>query len=129
MLRLLLEAAPDLRFALLQVMHEHATDAGARIDLVFPALTDLMLDMLLNGEDEALRRVCDVLERLNRQGNAAVQRYATLHLLDGLQQTYTPSGGALGESFRPYLGYVSGKRWDQLPLIRAGSLAETDLFR
>jgi hypothetical protein len=128
MLRLLLEAAPDLRFALLQLIHEHAGDAEARIDLVFPALADLMLDMLLSGDEDALRRVCDVIERLNRDGNAAVQRYATLHLLDALQQAYTPSGGALGESFRPYLGFVSGQRWDTLSDVRAGVVDEGALF-
>jgi hypothetical protein len=100
MLRLLLEACPQLSFAMLEVLQTHGGDAEPRIDLLFPALTDLMADMLLAGDDTTLRRVFDVIERLNRDGNAAVQRYATLHLLDGLQQTYTPAGGAMGEAFR-----------------------------
>src|SRR5690349_16030709 len=114
MVRLLLEACPQLQFALLQLVHEHARDPDMRIDLLFPALTDLMLDMLLSGDDESLRRVCDVIERLNGDGNAPVQRYATLHLLDGLQQSYTPSGGAMSEAFHSYLGFVSAQRWERL---------------
>ena len=128
MLRLLLEACPQLQFALLQLMHEHGSDPNAGLDLLFPALTDLMLDMLLSGDDESLRRVCDVIERLNRDGNAAVQRYATLHLLDGLQQTYTPSGGAMGEAFHSYLGFVSAQRWERLQDFRAGRISEAQVF-
>jgi hypothetical protein len=128
MLRLLLEACPQLQFALLQLMHEHGSDPNAGLDLLFPALTDLMLDMLLAGDDETLRRVCDVIERLNRDGNAAVQRYATLHLLDGLQQTYTPAGGAMGEAFHSYLGPISAQRWERLTDLRAGNISEAQLF-
>ena len=128
MMRLLLEASPQLQFALLQLMHEHGSDPDARIDLLFPALTDLMLDMLLAGDDETLRGVCDVIERLNHDGNAAVQRYATLHLLDGLQQTYTPSGGAMGEAFHSYLGFVSAQRWERLQELRAGHISEAEVF-
>ena len=128
MIRLLLEACPQLQFALLQLMHEHAADGEPRIDLMFPALTDLMLDMLLAGDDDSLRRVCDVIERLNRDGNAAVQRYATLHLLDGLQQTYTASGGAMGEAFHSYLGFVSAQRWERLYELRSGQLTEAQVF-
>ena len=128
MLRLLLEACPQLQFALLQLMHEHGSDPNAGLDLLFPALTDLMLDMLLSGDDESLRRVCDSIERLNRDGNAAVQRYATLHLLDGLQQTYTPSGGAMGEAFHSYLGFVSAHRWERLQDFRAGRISEAQVF-
>ena len=128
MLRLLLEACPQLSYAVLQLLHEHGNDANARIDLVFPALTDLMLDMLISGDDEALRRVFDVIERLNRDGNAAVQRYATLHLLDSLQQVYTPSGGALGDAFHSYLGNISAQRWERLTELRAGRITEVQVF-
>jgi hypothetical protein len=128
MLRLLLEACPQLQFALLQLMHEHGSDPNAGLDLLFPALADLMLDMLLSGDDETLRRVCEVAERLNRDGNAAVQRYATLHLLDGLQQTYTPAGGAMGEAFHSYLGSISAQRWDRLSDLKAGNIVEAQLF-
>src|SRR5262245_29534587 len=128
MLRLLLDACPQLQFALLQLMHEHGSDANAGLDLLFPALTDLMLDMLLSSDDESLRRVCEVIERLNRDGNAAVQRYATLHLLDGLQQTYTPSGGAMGEAFHSYLGFVSAQRWERLYELRASRIGEAEVF-
>jgi hypothetical protein len=128
MLRLLLEACPQLQFALLQLMHEHGNDPNAGLDLLFPALADLMLDMLLNSDDESLRRVCDVVERLNRDGNAAVQRYATLNLLDGLQQSYTAGGGAMGEAFHSYLGFVSAQRWERLYEMRAGRLAESQVF-
>jgi hypothetical protein len=128
MLRLLLEACPELQFALLQLMHEHGNDPDARIDLLFPALTDLMLDMLLSRDDDSLRRVFDVIERLNRDGNATVQRYATLHLLDSLQQVYTPSGGALGEAFHSYLGFISAHRWERLAEHRAGRISEDEVF-
>jgi hypothetical protein len=128
MLRLLLEACPQLQFALLQVLHEHGNEADARIDLVFPPLTDLMLDALLAGDDETLRRVFDVIERLNRDGNATVQRYATLHLLDSLQQMYTPSGGALGDAFHSYLGFVSAQRWERLAELRSGGISEAEVF-
>jgi len=128
MLRLLLEACPQLQFALLQLMHEHGNDPDARIDLLFLALTDLMLDMLLSGDDDSLRRVFDVIERLNHDGNATVQRYATLHILDSLQQVYTPSGGGLGEAFHSYLGFVSAQRWERLAELRAGSISEAEVF-
>ena len=128
MLRLLMEACPQLQFAMLQLLHEHGNDPDARIDLIFPALTDLMLDALLSGDDDTLRRVFDVIERLNRDGNAAVQRYATLHLLDSLQQVYTPSGGALGEAFHSYLGFISAQRWERLAELRAGRISELEVF-
>ena len=128
MLRLLLEACPQLQFAMLELLQQHGNDPDARIDLLFPALTDLMLDMLLSGDDEALQRVFGVIERLNRDGNAAVQRYATLHLLDSLQQVYTPSGGAMGEAFHSYLGFVSAQRWERLTELRAGRIQEAELF-
>jgi hypothetical protein len=128
MLRLLIEACPQLSFVLLQLMHEHGNDPDARIDLLFPPLTDLMLDMLLSGDDEPLRRVFDVIERLNRDGNAAVQRYATLDLLDSLQQVYSPSAGALGDAFHSYLGFVSVHRWERLQELRAGRISEADVF-
>ena len=128
MLRLLLEACPQLQFALLQLMHEHGNDPDARIDLLFPALTDLMLDMLLAGDDDSLRRVFDVIERLNHDGNAAVQRYATLHLLDSLQQIYTPSGGAWARRFIPTSASSrpsAGSAWRS---CGPGSISEAEVF-
>lgn len=128
MLRLLLDACPPLRLALMDLAREHGDDANARIDLLFPGLAELMLDMLLSDDDAALRRIFDVVERLNRDGNAAVQRYLTLHLLDSLQQAYTPSGGGMGEAFRPYLGFVSAQRWDRLAEARAGRIGEDEVL-
>ena len=53
---------------------------------------------------------------------------ATLHLLDGLQQTYTPAGGAMGEAFHSYLGSMSSQRWERLADLRAGRIVEAEVF-
>jgi hypothetical protein len=128
MMRLLMEACPALGLAVLELLQQNRDDPDARIDLVFQALTDLLIDMLAYGDDAGLERAFNVIERLNADGNASVQRYATFNILESLQHVYTPSGGGISERFRPYLGRVSAERWDRLAEFRAGTITERELF-
>ena len=128
MMRLLMEACPALGLAVLDLLQQHGDDPNASLDLVFHAFSDLLVDMLISGDYESLHRALDAVERLNRDGNEAVQRHATLSILEELQQVYTPSGGGISEAFVPHLGPISSERWARLAELRAGTITERELF-
>jgi hypothetical protein len=87
--------------------------------------------MLEDGDEEGIRRVFELVERLNVEGDRDVQMYATLGIIENTQSLAGMEDGdmvPIGPKFVPYLGPVSKTRWDRVEAMWAGTLNGEDLY-
>ena len=85
--------------------------------------------MLEDGDTDGLRRVFDLVERLNVEGDRDVQMYATIGIIENTQGLAGMDGDdivPLGPRFYDYLGPVSKVRWDRVEAMWAGTLTGED---
>jgi hypothetical protein len=132
MIRLVLEACPDLAPAWDEWRNEFKDDPEGPPLFTFLHEVASQVEEMLRDEDlEGVRRVFDLVERLNVEGDRDVQMYATLGILENVQGLAGVEGDDIvpwGPKFVPYLGPVSKKRWERVEAMWAGTLQGEDLY-
>ena len=108
-LPMLSEACPSFREALAASLRENGEEllyahAGA--------LADHLLERHKAGDEQTLARAGAFIERLHVEGDPYVHNLATIGFLEGIQNVW--AGALAAEEFKPYLGPVSTKAWEDL---------------
>lgn len=120
---LLLEACPSFETA----YAEHVAHHGETLPYVAAAaLTSHMLELHLTGNTAPLLSLGKAIERLHLEGNEWVREFATIGLLEGVQNGWL-NAGAEPTDFVAYLGPESLSWWKGLiefwcgksPVVRA----------
>jgi hypothetical protein len=126
MMRLIIETCPSLQPSWDDWCNEFRDDPeGPPLFTFMHELASLLEEMLHDGDTEAIRRVFDLVERLNVEGSRDVQMYATLGIIENVQGLAGMEGNdivPLGPRFYDYLGPVSRRRWDRVEAMWAGTL-------
>jgi hypothetical protein len=132
MLRLLLEACPDLVPMWDEWRNEFRDDPdGPPLFTFLHEVASVLEQMLEDGDQTGIRRVFDLVERFNVDGDRDVQMYATLGIIENAQGLAAMEDGdmvAIGPKFYDYLGPVSKTRWDRVEAMWAGTLNGEDLY-
>ena len=132
MIRLVLEALPDLAPAWDEWRNEFKDDPeGPPLFTFLHEVASQVEDMLRDEDLDGVRRVFDLVERLNVEGDRDVQMYATLGILENVQGLAGMEGDdivPLGPKFLTYLGPVSRTRWDRVEAMWAGTLQGEGLY-
>lgn len=132
MMRLVLQTLPELEAPWAEWQQEFRDDPdGPPLFTFLHEVASLVEQMLAAGHAERLRRVFDLVERLNVEGDRDVQMYATLGILENVQGLAGTEGNdivPLGPRFVPYLGPVSLRRWERVEAMWAGTLKGEDLY-
>ena len=132
MLRLLFEAYPDLAPMWDEWCSEFKDDPdGPPLFTFLHEVASVLEQMLEDGDEAGIRRVFDLVERLNIEGDRDVQMYATLGIIENTQSLASMEDGdmvAIGPRFYDYLGPVSKTRWDRVEAMWAGTLNGEDLY-
>ena len=132
MMRLLLEACPALTPLWDEWQNEFRDDPdGPPLFTFLHEVASVLEQMLEDGDENGIRRVFALVERLNVEGDRDVQMYATLGLIENVQGLAGLEDGdmvAIGPKFYDYLGPVSKARWDRVEAMWAGTLNGEDLY-
>jgi hypothetical protein len=132
MMRLILQECPSLKPAWDEWRNEFKDDPeGPPLFTFLHELASLLEQMLADEDEDGIRRVFDLVERFNAEGDRDVQMYATLGILENVQGLAGMEGNdivPLGPKFLPYLGPVSKLRWERVEAMWAGTLNGEDLY-
>ena len=132
MIRLVLQTCPELEAMWREWQQEFKDDPeGPPLFTFLHEVASLLEQMLAAGDTERIRRVFDLVERLNVEGDRDVQMYATLGILEDVQGLAGMEGNDIvpyGPKFVPYLGPVSQTRWERIVAMWAGTLQGEDLY-
>jgi hypothetical protein len=132
MMQLLFEACPDLAPMWDEWRNEFKDDPdGPPLFTFLHEVASVLEQMLEDGDEAGTRRVFDLVERLNVEGDRDVQMYATLGIIENTQSLAAMEDGdmvAIGPKFYDYLGAVSKTRWDRVEAMWAGTLNGEDLY-
>jgi len=109
MLPLLVEACPSFAPQWEQFLTEWADETEKPYYLALADLARHLSLLLASGNDQVLRRVFTVLERLIVEGDSYVSEAAIVGLLEDLQNTNLHSG-TTPEQYLPFL-LPKSKRW------------------
>lgn len=106
---MLLEACPSFREALAESIRWNGeeflyTHAGV--------LANHLLERHRAGDERALASAGAFIEMLHVEGDSYVQNLGTIGFLEGIQNHW--AGALAAEEFKPYLGPVSTKAWEDL---------------
>jgi hypothetical protein len=130
MMRLVLQTCPELDETWRQWQDEFRDDPeGPPLFTFLHEVASLLEQMLASGHTERIRRVFDLVERLNVEGDRDVQMYATLGILENVQGLAGMEGDDMvpyGPRFEPYLGPVSRRRWERIEAMWAGTLTGSE---
>ena len=112
----LLEACPSFKTA----YAEHVADHGETLPYVAAgALARHMLDLHLSGNTISLLSLGKAIERLHLEGNEWVREFATIGVLEGVQNVWSNAGADPSE-FVAYLGPESLSWWKGLNKFWSG---------
>jgi hypothetical protein len=132
MMSLVLDACPALVPLWDEWCDEFKDDAeGPPIFTFLHEVAAQLEHMLEDGDETGIRRVFELVERLNVEGDRDVQMYTTLGIIENTQGLAGMDGNdivPLGPKFVPYLGPVSKTRWDRVEAMWAGTLNGEDLY-
>ena len=107
---LIVEACPSLQPLWVQHLEEHGDD------LMYIAAGDFACHLhalFLDGRDDCFPDVGRAIELLHTDGSAWVREFATIGILESIQNVWANSG-ADPALFVPYLGPESRRWWDGL---------------
>jgi len=106
----LLEACPSFRPA----WDEHRGEHGEELPYVAAGLfAHHLLSLFRSGDKTCFASVGAAIERLHTKGSPSTREFATIGVLEGIQNVWG-NGGADPEEFVRYLGPESRRLWQSL---------------
>ena len=93
---------------------EHVAEHGE--DLLYVAagvFAQVLLDLHNAGREDQLTRAAQAIERMHLEGTPWVQEFATIGLLEGIQNVWA-NRGTDPQLFTRYLGQASSRWWQGL---------------
>ena len=111
MVPLLVEASPQFRSAWLEFQAEWSEDPSPPHYELLADFVRHLSSVLASGDEETLKRVFAVVERLHVEGTPYVRQAATVGILEDLQNVHLHESGTTPEQFERFLLPVSAKYW------------------
>ena len=94
--------------------HEHVVEHGQDLPYVAAGVfARVLLAVFKSGQEEQLQSAAKCIERLHVEGTPWVREFATIGLLEGIQNVWG-NQGTDPELFAPYLGPESARWWKGL---------------
>ena len=115
-MELILEACPSFAAAWEEHLCEHGNDA---LYVAAGSLASHLLSLNRTGNVESFPAVANAIERLHAEGSPWVKEFATIGILEGIQNVWS-NCGAEPEHFCQYLGSESRRWWQSLNDFWAG---------
>ncbi len=114
MMPLLVEASPGFAECWREFQAEWADETSSPHYLVLSGFARHMCSLLSSGDEEALRRIFAVIERLHIEGDQYVKEAATIGLLEDLQNTNLHLQSTSPDQFEKFLLPISAKWWKKV---------------
>jgi hypothetical protein len=126
MVPLLVEASPTFAETWNQFQVEWAGEQSLPYYLALADFVRHMSHLLASGDEETLRRIFSVIERLHVEGSQSVREAATVGLLEDLQNANLHDAGTSPEQFERFLLPVSARYWRKVEAFWAEGKLITD---
>ena len=126
MVPLLVEASPQFQGAWREFQAEWSKEESPPHYVLLADFVRHMSAVLASGDDETLKRVFAVIERLHLEGSPYVREAATVGILEGLQNLNLHESGTTPEQFERFLLPVSAKYWRKVQEFWANGKVITD---
>ena len=114
MIPLLVEASPGFAEEWAEFLAEWAEEPSLPHYLVLGDFARHMCGLMAAGDEQTLKRIFAVIERLHLEGSPYVKEAATVGLLEDLQNTNLHLPSTSPEQFERYLLPESARWWEKV---------------